>query len=212
MTADNSNDPLAEWSRLTKQNAERDIANVLLRGMLESSPIVDRFAQWLLAGTAATAALMISQMSSLVPLIGINGFKWAIGCLIVSAFFGLLAKHKAIQCLITIEIDKGVRDRLPPILDALDTDRAQIEESAAAANRELSTEIDMSRVMDDALSPLPRYARWFAKRSANKGYEDPNHALKQGVKYLWRLSWFTLIQTVWYIAFVVVAARNASAT
>lgn len=212
MTADSSNDPLAEWSRLTKQNAERDIAAVLLRGILESSPIVDRFAQWLLAGTAATAAIMISQMSSLVPLIGIDGFKSSIGCLVLSAFFGLLAKRKAIQCLITIELVKGIGDRLPPLLDALDTDQAQIEEAAAATNRELTTEIDMSKVLDDALSPLPRYVRWFAKRGFDKGYEDPNYALKQGVKHLWRLSWFTLFQTVWYIAFVVVAASYASAT
>lgn len=210
MTAEKSTDQLGEWNRLTKQNAERDISNVLLRSLLKASPIIDKFAQWLLAGTAATAALIISQMSDLIPLIGLSGFKWAMFCLIVAAFFGLLAKRKAIQCLITLEIDKEVGSRLPPVLDAFDADQNQIQEAAVAMNRELETDVDLNRVIDDALSLLPKFVRWFAKRSAMKGHEDPNHALKLGLKHLWRLSWFTMYQTLSYLAFVIVAVSNAS--
>ena len=82
---------LDKWAAINKENTELGFVDSLYTGALKSSPIIDKFSSWLLAGTGATAALMITSMDKLIPFIGSQSFKVSIYLLIVSALFGFLA-------------------------------------------------------------------------------------------------------------------------
>ena len=90
MTDSKSDDPLLEWNRLNKENAEHGFVSALFQSMSETSPLVEKFSMWLLAGSGATAALLITQIKSILPYLSEQGFKVCLVVLVVSAISVLL--------------------------------------------------------------------------------------------------------------------------
>ena len=81
---------LKNWAEINKKNAEIGFTEGLFTGALVSSSIIDKFSTWLLAGTGATAALMIANLDKLSPVLGVAVFKQAIYLLVVSALLVFL--------------------------------------------------------------------------------------------------------------------------
>ena len=85
---------LAEHAENANIKAENSTIILMMSSAIATSPIIDKFSTWLLAGCGATAALMITNMNAIIPLIGDLEFKLSIYLLIASALAGLLQKYK----------------------------------------------------------------------------------------------------------------------
>jgi len=100
---------LDNWAEINKKNAEIGFTEGLFTGALASSSIIDKFSTWLLAGTGATAALMIANLDKLSPVLGGETFRQSIYLLLVSALFGFLAKYKSIHCQIMLATGEEIK-------------------------------------------------------------------------------------------------------
>ncbi len=88
---------LAELSTSLKEKAEKQILRAYYTSVFEMSPLVDRFATWLLAGIGAIAGLMITNIESISSILPLSHIKLCLGVLTVSALFGFIEKFLALD-------------------------------------------------------------------------------------------------------------------
>ena len=203
-------DPLLEWNRLNKQNAEQDLASVMFASMISTSPIVDRFSVWLLAGTGATTALLITNVKNILPFLSESGFKVCGALLVLSGLFGFMAKYKAILCQIAYENDVAVRKTMLPILQKHEHDEEQIATHAEQRGINLDTELDMGKVLEEFGKPFPSWVRWLINRylKKHKGNRQVGY-IKPVKSYYWQCN-FTVLQALSFVAFVVAGVLYAN--
>ena len=117
MSSPDSSDPLIEWNRLNKENAEHGFVSAIFQSMAETSPLVDKFSMWLLAGTGATGALLITQIGSILPYLSQQGFKACLIILVGSAVVGFVAKYYSLRCEIQNKIQSKLTELIKPVLE-----------------------------------------------------------------------------------------------
>ncbi len=208
---EHQNDPLLEWNRLNIANAERDIARAFFLGALSGSEAVDRFSTWLLAGIAGTAALLITQVSSVLPFLSEAGFKRCGAMLVIAGLLGLLAKQRALWVGMVLEQDKVITQAMLPALEKHETDEDQIKAFATKRGVEIETEIDMHRAAEAFISALPRIFRHKLRRDLQRSSRQPNTHLRGAFRgYLYQIA-FTAAQTFFFALFVIMAVAYAAA-
>lgn len=195
-------DSLLEWNRLNKFNAEQGFASALFQSMAQTSPIIDKFSMWLLAGTGATGALIISQIEKVIPHLTAVGIKWCLVLLIVSAIFGFFAKYKSLRCQIQTEMDNYIRELMVPIFAKHNEDESRIQEFARQRGLELETEINFMNVIEEVSSPFPFWVKWIIQRNVakNKGNRQASYhiAVKAYIKQISYAFW----QAFFFLAFI----------
>ena len=157
-------DPLIEWNRLNVENTENALVSAMYAGLIAKSPALDAYSTWLLAGTGATAALIVSNVESILPFLTSTGFKWFGALLVVSLLFGVVSKFLALQIP---QIDQGnaeLPSRMGLVLEKYASQVKLIEESAASRGVTLDTDIDLTRLISKYVSPFPRVMRWVVSR------------------------------------------------
>jgi len=95
---------------------EKDIAETFSSAIIESSPSIDTFSTWLLGGTAAAVALLLSNIDKLVPQLGAVPSKLVLLILGVSVIFGLLQKFTALQLHMGQKIAEAAETRLAKLV------------------------------------------------------------------------------------------------
>lgn len=204
-------DPLLEWNRLNKENAEQAFTSALFSSMAHTAPIVDKFSMWLLAGTGASGALLISQIQSVLPHLSVYGFKLCLIFLVISAVFGFMAKHRALLCQIQSETIDELLDRMPSIFSEHEKDEEEIQEHAKQRGINLKTEIDFSNVVSEFVRPFPFWARWLVQHQTKKTQGDRQAGYHVAIKAYFYQSLYTTLQSVSFLAFLCTAAWYARA-
>ena len=69
-----------------------------------STPEIERFATWVLGVTGAAFALIIGNLDKLVALIGTTGTAFTIAMMLLSAYFGFIARIQAYQIRIYLNL------------------------------------------------------------------------------------------------------------
>jgi hypothetical protein len=205
-------DPLLEWNRLNKENAEHNFVSALFRSMAQTSPIVDKFSLWLLAGTGASGALLVSQIQAVLPHLTAKGFKICLICLVISAVFGFLAKYKSLRCQIQSEMQEKLLAFSEEIFEAHEKSESEIKEHAERRGIEIQTDIDFSNIITEFSKPFPRMARWAIKRQAKNSQGDRQAGYHAAIKPYFGQLQYTLWQSVSFLAFLCAAAWFAQAT
>lgn len=95
---------------------EKDIAETFSTAITEPSPAIDTFSTWLLGGTAAAVALLLSNIDKLVPRLGVVPSKLILLALGVSVIFGLLQKFSALQLHMGQKIAEAAEARLAKLV------------------------------------------------------------------------------------------------
>jgi len=67
MTNTPKTEPLHEWNRLARENAENAIVSSMFESVFKASEPIDTFSTWLLVGTAAVASFMITNAEKAKP-------------------------------------------------------------------------------------------------------------------------------------------------
>jgi hypothetical protein len=206
-----SDDPLVEWNRLNKENAEHGFVSALYQSMTETSPLVDKFSLWLLAGTGATGALLITQIKSVLPFLTQQGFKVCLVILVTSAVIGFIAKYFSLRCEIQSNVQSKFTQLVKPVLDKHEQDEDAIQEYAEQRGIELQTEIDLASIMKEFSRPFPFWVKWLISRKIDKTSGDRQAGFHIAVKaYMSQLRW-TLLQAVLFLVFMLTAAWYANA-
>jgi hypothetical protein len=206
-----SDDPLVEWNRLNKENAEHGFVSALYQSMTETSPLVDKFSLWLLAGTGATGGLLITQIKSVLPFLTQQGFKVCLVILVTSAVIGFVAKYFSLRCEIQSNVQSKFTELVKPVLDKHEKDEDTIQEYAEQRGIELQTDIDLASIMKEFSRPFPFWVKWLISRKIDKTSGDRQAGFHIAVKaYTSQLRW-TLLQAVLFLVFMLTAAWYANA-
>jgi hypothetical protein len=204
-------DSLNDWAHLTKTNAEDALASAMFAGLLSTSPIVDTFSVWLLAGTGATAALMVANADKVIPFLGQGGFKISGAALAASALFGVLSKARAVQCQIGYRNQEKIAELMGPILDKHFAHEEKIVELASTRGISLTTAVDLQRVMSEFAKYFPKWVRWLLSRHLKKHSKDPQIGYRLPIKYYMSQCQFAFLQALCFIAFFCAALVYAQA-
>jgi hypothetical protein len=204
-------DPLLEWNRLNRENAEHEIVSVMFSNIVGFAPQVDTFSTWLIAGTGAAATLMITNIQSMITAFGRHGFKVALIMLVVSALFGLLAKSTFVFFQFGGDSQSKLIEQLKPIFEKHGTDEKGIKESAALRGIKLETDIRMDVVLSEFAKPLPWLVRIcvLAYLNKHKDNRQVGHLLPLRA-FHWQFG-FGAAQSIAFILFVLSAVYYARA-
>lgn len=211
MTDSKFDDPLLEWNRLNKENAEQGFVSALYQSMSETSPLVEKFSMWLLAGTGATSALLITQIKSILPYLSEQGFKLSLVVLVVSAIAGFVAKYYSLRCDIQNKTQSKLMELLKPVLDKHEADEDKILEYAEQKGIELQTDIEFSKIMQEFSKPFPFWVKWLISRKAKSVEGERQAGYHVAINaYMSQLRW-TFFQAILFIVFILNAAWFANA-
>jgi hypothetical protein len=204
-------DPLIEWNRLNKDNAEQALVSVMFMNIVSRSPQIDTFSTWLLAGTGAAATLMIANIQNMIQAFGRHGFKVTLSMLAISSLLGVLAKCVYIFFQTGGETQEKLLQQIKPILDKHHEDEQKIIESAKTRGLFLKTELSMEKVLSDFAAPFPKLPRWFMTRYLikHKDNRQVGHLLPIRM-FQWQSS-LSLLQGLAFISFIIAAIVYARA-
>lgn len=207
----NQDDPLLNWNQINIDNAEQAFASALYQSISETTSAIDKFSMWLLAGTGASGALLISQVSSILPYLTSPGFKTCLGFLVLSALFGFASKYKALRCEIQLHLQQRLEALLEPVFQKHGNDEKTIQEYASQRGVTLQTEICLSNVIAEFSKPLPWWAKLLMSRQIRKTEGDRQAGHRMAFKaYMGQVRW-AFYQASSFIAFMAAGAWYASA-
>lgn len=95
---------------------EKDIAEAFVSAIVSPSPTIDTFSTWLLGGTAAAVALLISNVDKLVPRLGAVPSKLLLIALGISVIFGLLQKFCTLQLQYAQQLADAAESKLTALV------------------------------------------------------------------------------------------------
>ena len=195
-------DPLREWNRLARQNAENAIVSSMFEAGFKASEPLETFSTWLLVGTAAVASFLITNADKLGPFMGRPGYLTCGALLSFSCLFGLVSRIFALRCKIQIETGAAVRRTFAEHLAKHQEEERKIKESADVWGISLETGIRLDRVLSEFFAPLPRWVAWLVNRQLKKYTDNPQIGYLPAVKSMQWQGWFATLQALLFVSFL----------
>ncbi|NTU42049.1 MAG: hypothetical protein HGA78_03160 [Nitrospirales bacterium] len=212
MIDDPKTDPLREWNRLARDNAENAIVSSMFEASLKASEPIEIFSSWLLVATAAVASFLIANVEKILPLIGKPGFVTCGVFLCVSCIFGLLSKVFAVRCKIGTEAGAALRKTFGEHLAAYKLEEEKIQQGASFWGITLQTGIRIERVLQELMRPFPAWVRWLAGRHFKKYAGNPQIGYLIQVNSLQAQGLAAFIQALCFLGFLGVGFIFAAAS
>lgn len=209
--ADPRIEPLLEWNRLARQNAEDAIVSSMFEASFQGSEPIEAFSTWLLVGAAAVASFLIANAEKLVPFIGQKGFLVCGGLLCLSCLFGIVSRVLALKCRIQIQTGAAVRRTFAEHLARHIEEERKIEESASAWGVTLETGVRLERILAEFFKPFPTWVGWFAQRQLKKYQGNPQIGYLPIVKSMQWQGLFAAMQAMAFLLFLVAGFGYAAA-
>lgn len=210
MTDSQQPDPLLEWNRLSRENAENAIVSSMFEASSEAIAPIESFVTWLLLGAAAVASFLLANSDKLVPILGERGFLSCGLLLAASCLFGLLAKAYLLKAEIGRRVGLAVASAFAAQLKIHEEVEEKIQEAARLRDVELETHIRMERVLSEFLAPMPALAKWLVARTLKKHAGNPQVGYLPRMKAMNRLGLFSFLQAVAFLIFMVVGFAAAA--
>ena len=205
-------EPLLEWNRLARENAEHAIVSSMFEAGFKASAPLDSFSTWLLVGTAAVASFLVTNADKLVPIVNQKGFLTCGAFLCISCSFGLLSKMFALRCKIQMDAGAAVHKTFAEKLEAHKQEEEKIKQGASFWGITLETGIRLERVLALFYKPLPRWVSWLANRQLKKHAGDPQIGYYPVISALNRQGLFALLQALAFLGFLVAGFLFAAVT
>jgi len=197
--------PLRDWNRLARENAENAIVASMFEAAALSSESIDKFATWLLVGSAAIASFFVANADRLIPLLGGSGFLMSGGLLCASCAFGLVSKMYAVRCKVAGDVGHSVRATFAGHLHTYKNEAGEIQKNAKAWGITLETGIRIERVLEEFYRPMPKVIAWLARRQLERDAGDPQIGQLYRFRALLKQSTFALLQSFVFLGFLISA-------
>ena len=204
-------EPLREWNRLARQNAENAIVSSMFEAGFDASEPIETFSTWLLVGTAAVASFFVTNADKLAPFIKHAGFLTCGAFLCFSCLFGLLSRIFALRCKIQIAAGTAVRKTFAEHLVKHQQEEKRIKESADVWGITLETGIRIDRVLSEFLAPFPRCVAWLVARQLAKHSNNPQVGYLVVIKGLQWQGLFAALQALSFLCFLIAGFIFAAA-
>lgn len=200
---DQKTEALREWNRLARENTENDIVSSLFEAISNTSAPVEKFSTWLLVGTVATGAFLITNSDQLLDLTNKNGFIWIAAFICLSCTFGLVSRIFALICSIQIDVSKNARRVFFAHLEKHEADEEQIQKSSDFWGITLETGIRTERVLAEYMKPMPKLIIWYVNWKSNRTPKDLHADQHLFVKSLNKQSLFAFLQSLMFLGFLI---------
>lgn len=204
-------EPLREWNRLARENAENAIVSSMFEAASKASKPLEEFSTWLLVGTAAVASFFITNSDNLVPLLGPRAFSWCGALLCLSCLFGLLSKLVGLRSHIGKETGEAIRRTFAEHLAKYEAEELKIQKDAKFWGIDLLTGIRIDRVLSEFYKPLPWWTSWLVKRQLKKHTGNPQVGYLILISSLNWQGYFASGQAISFLAFLVTGFIYAAA-
>lgn len=191
--------------------AETKLVKAFVYGMLAGSEPMDRFSTWLLAGTGATAALYISGMASILPIISYTGFRVTGAILVLSGICGLLAKSRASRVSAYVSQEKIMLPMLAEAFDYHGSAESEIRDLAASRGIDVNTAIDQDRLNSRIVALFPRLLQARQRKALVGSGRDLDAANRRAIFSYVVQGYATSGQVIFFVLFVVSAISYISA-
>lgn len=203
--------PLLEWNRLARENAE----NAMVSSMFEAAGCaiepVEKFSTWLLVGAAVIASFFITNSDKIVLLLGNRGFLVCGGLLCISCFFGLLAKLSALRSQIARKTNAAILETFAKHLAKYKKEENKIQEGAEFWGINLQTGVRLERILTEFLKPLPWWAKLLVNWKLKNQKDNPQVGYLALIDNLNLLGYFTVVQSMAFLAFLIAGFGYAAA-
>ena len=157
MVDDPNTEPLREWNRIARENAENAIVSSMFQAASKAREPIETFSTWLLVAVAAVASFLITNADKLLPLIEKEGFIVCGSFLCISCIFGLLSKIYALRSNIGVQIDASIRTTFSEHLSSYEKEEEEIKKGAEFWGISLETGIRIERVLTEFYKPFPQF-------------------------------------------------------
>ena len=203
MIDDPRTEPLREWNRLARENAENAIVTSMFEATSKASEPIETFSTWLLLGTATVASFLITNADKLLPLIKQRGFFTCGMFLCFSCIFGLLSKMYALNCKIGNDVGSTVKKTFLEHLANHKEEENKIKEGAEYWGINIQTGIRLERIFVLFYAPLPKLIVWLATRKMNKYADNPQVSGILQINMLIKQGMFVFFQSLSFLGFLV---------
>jgi hypothetical protein len=203
MTDDPRTEPLREWNRLTRENAENAIVTSMFDAASMASEPIETFSTWLLVGTAAVASFLITNADKVLPLIKQTGFFVCGAFLCLSCIFGLMSKMYALTCKIGRDLSCAVKKTFLEQLEKHKVEENKIKEGAEFWGITLETGVRLERIITEFYTPLPRIVVWLSSRRLKKYADNPQVNGILQIKNLNKQGLFGFLQSLSFLCFLI---------
>ena len=203
MGIDPRTEPLREWNRLARENAENAIVSSMFEAAFKASEPIEAFSTWLLVGTTAVASFFITNADKLLPFVGQKGFLICGAFLSCSGFFGLVSRIYALRCKIQIETGAAVRKTFAEHPAKHQEEEVKINESAKVWGVTLETGVRIDRLLAEFFAPLPRWVAWLANRTLKKHAGNPQISYLPVITGMQRQGAFAALHALSFLGFVI---------
>lgn len=203
MIDDPRTEPLREWNRLARENTENAIVSSMFEAMSKAIEPIEMFATWLLVGTAAVAAFLITNADKLLPLVTQSGFVTCGTFLCLSCFFGLLSKMYALHCKIGIDVGVAICKTFLEYFTKYEEEEKKIKEGAKFWGINIQTGIRLERILTEFYALLPKWAVWLASRHLKKNAGNPQIGYIALIKNQITQSVLAFLQALSFLGFLI---------
>lgn len=200
---DNDDIELTELVESVKKKAENQILRAYYTSVFEMSPLVDRFATWLLAGIGATAALTITNIKSISTILPFLNIKIGLGALTVSALFGFLEKFLALDIQSTSMQELKLRHILKESSEEFYEKIQKLKLLAAAKNIDINSQINTRSPLESFAKAHPWYKRLCFRK--NRTEED---AQKMRLRRYYRQLTYTVLEFCGFLLFILMVVLS----
>jgi len=169
-----------EWNESNKQLGESALVAVIFENIISHSKFISNYSTWLTAGTSIATGLLLTNITTITPIISMLGFKSCGFALILSVLFGTLSKYFSILCEASDAQTESKTRKMETALSEYLSNAEKIENQFDELGISHSTDIDMKKVQDSVCAAYPFWSRWWLKwrmsklnRKRSSGYEIP---------------------------------------
>ena len=190
---------LAEISETLKKKAEKQILRAYYTSVFEMSPLVDRFATWLLAGIGAIAGLTVTNIESISSILPFSNIKIGLGVLTVSALFGFVEKFLALDIQSTATQEMKLRHILKESSEEFYQKMRDLKLIAATENVGIDAKVDLKGVLDKFAKAHPWY-----KRIQFRRHRTDEDAQKSRLRRYYRQLTYTVLEFCGFLIFILI--------
>ncbi len=194
---------LDEIVEFTKKTAEQEYMRIFYLTYLNTSPLIDKFSTWLLAGCGATAALLISNIDSMIPILTLQKFRDATLMLCLCGLFGFYQKYISIKIQVFTRIGDFFSEKYLPYYAQYLKEMTRLEGLASLHKLKIDTQLNLERLHDEFMRSVPFFKRKKASKGFKKGAVDPLHGFKGAMPLYFKQVTLAMLEFFSFAGFVV---------
>ncbi|WP_422848873.1 hypothetical protein ACOYR4_05445 [Acidovorax sp. M14] len=200
MTNWNVTKEMQKLSEELKSRIELDAVEAMFSTVVKASEPFDVFSTWLLLGTAATGAFMVTNAEKIVPYTGVNGYLGCSAALILSVCCGAVAKIYGVSARSGHATGSEAFAKGKELKEKYESEKQELQRLSEKYGIAVDMRPDRSRIVKEMAAIFPRSMRKaFVENESVNGASYKNAAINVVNQLVWGKA-----QLIAFIGFLVI--------